>query len=249
MSAQSHGSSGDFVASLQEAVRQNPVSAALVGMGLVWMFAGGNRISAGAALLPAVAKGAVAGATDGLLRSAGVVSAAGEGVRSIGERVVEGVRETLSDATEAVGDAAARTMEGAKGAAAQSVSQVHQITPAAGGDHAIGTLQQNLRQTFERQPLLLGAIGLAIGASMAAAFASTKFEKENVGAVADRVKDQITEVASEQVDRAKAAAERTLEAVKDEAQAQGLTMEAAKEGVAAIGKKAKNVAAAARGRS
>jgi len=61
MSAQSHGSggSGDFVAGLQDAVRQNPVSAALVGMGLVWMFAGGNRISAGAALLPAVTKGAV----------------------------------------------------------------------------------------------------------------------------------------------------------------------------------------------
>ena len=57
-------------------------------MGLVWMFAGGNRIAAGAAFLPAVAKGAVSGATDGLLRSAGVASAAGEGVKAIGERFV-----------------------------------------------------------------------------------------------------------------------------------------------------------------
>ena len=50
MSAQNNGSgAGDFVSGLQDAVRQNPVSAALVGMGLLWMFTGGNRLSTAAA--------------------------------------------------------------------------------------------------------------------------------------------------------------------------------------------------------
>ena len=251
MSAQSNGSgAGDFVSGLQDAVRQNPVSAALVGMGLLWMFTGGNRLSTAAAFFPAVAKGAAAGAADGLLRTAGVVSAAGEGVKSLGERFVDGVRDTLSEATAATGDAATRSVEGVKSVAAQSAAQLRSTTAEIGAaDYGVGQLQQNLKQTFERQPLLLGAIGLAIGAGMASAFAATQFEKDAVGETAERVTDQLKEMATTQVDRATAAAERTVEAIKDEAQAQGLTAAAAKEGAAAIGKKVKIVAAAARSKS
>jgi len=251
MSAQNNGSgAGDFVSGLQDAVRQNPVSAALVGMGLLWMFTGGNRLSTAAAFFPAVAKGAAAGAADGLLRTAGVVSAAGEGVKSLGERFVDGVRDTLSEATAATGDAATRSVEGVKSVAAQSAAQLRSTTAEIGAaDYGVGQLQQNLKQTFERQPLLLGAIGLAIGAGMASAFAATQFEKDAVGETAERVTDQLKEMATTQVDRATAAAGRTLEAMKDEAQAQGLTAAAAKEGAAAIGRKVKTVAAAARSKS
>lgn len=251
MSAQNNGSgASDFVSGLQDAVRQNPVSAALVGMGLLWMFTGGNRLSTAAAFFPAVAKGAAAGAADGLLRTAGVVSAAGEGVKSLGERFVDGVRDTLSEATAATGDAATRSVEGVKSVAAQSAAQLRSTTAEIGAaDYGVGQLQQNLKQTFERQPLLLGAIGLAIGAGMASAFAATQFEKDAVGETAERVTDQLKEMATTQVDRATAAAERTLEAIKDEAQAQGLTAAAAKEGAAAIGRKVKTVAAAARSKS
>jgi hypothetical protein len=251
MSAQSNGSgAGDFVSGLQDAVRQNPVSAALVGMGLLWMFTGGNRLSTAAAFFPAVAKGAAAGAADGLLRTAGVVSAAGEGVKSLGERFVDGVRDTLSEATAATGDAATRSVEGVRSVAAQSAAQLRSTSAEIGAaDYGVGQLQQNLKQTFERQPLLLGAIGLAIGAGMASAFAATQFEKDAVGETAERVTDQLKEIATTQVDRATAAAGRTLEAIKDEAQAQGLTAAAAKEGAAAIGKKVKSVAAAARSKS
>jgi hypothetical protein len=251
MSAQNNGSgASDFVSGLQDAVRQNPVSAALVGMGLLWMFTGGNRLSTAAAFFPAVAKGAAAGAADGLLRTAGVVSAAGEGVKSLGERFVDGVRDTLSEATAATGDAATRSVEGVKSVAAQSAAQLRSTTAEIGAaDYGVGQLQQNLKQTFERQPLLLGAIGLAIGAGMASAFAATQFEKDAVGETAERVTDQLKEMATTQVDRATAAAERTVEAIKDEAQAQGLTAAAAKEGAAAIGRKVKTVAAAARSKS
>ena len=251
MSTQNNGSgASDFVSGLQDAVRQNPVSAALVGMGLLWMFTGGNRLSTAAAFFPAVAKVAAAGAADGLLRTAGVVSAAGEGVKSLGERFVDGVRDTLSEATAATGDAATRSVEGVKSVAAQSAAQLRSTSAEIGAaDYGVGQLQQNLKQTFERQPLLLGAIGLAIGAGMASAFAATQFEKDAVGETAERVTDQLKEMATTQVDRATAAAGRTLEAIKDEAQAQGLTAAAAKEGAAAIGKKVKTVAAAARSKS
>src|SRR5436190_16728494 len=35
----------DFVNALQDAVRENPASAALIGMGVLWMFMGGSNTS------------------------------------------------------------------------------------------------------------------------------------------------------------------------------------------------------------
>ena len=37
--------SGEFVHALQDAVRENPISAALIGMGVLWMFMGGSKTS------------------------------------------------------------------------------------------------------------------------------------------------------------------------------------------------------------
>ena len=36
---------GDFVNSLQDAVREYPISAALIGIGVLWMFMGGSNTS------------------------------------------------------------------------------------------------------------------------------------------------------------------------------------------------------------
>jgi hypothetical protein len=36
---------GDFVSALQDAVRENPISAALIGMGVLWLFTGGSSTS------------------------------------------------------------------------------------------------------------------------------------------------------------------------------------------------------------
>src|ERR1700674_557062 len=36
-------SGSDFVNALQDAVRENPISAALIGMGVLWMFMGGSN--------------------------------------------------------------------------------------------------------------------------------------------------------------------------------------------------------------
>src|ERR1700730_9615034 len=37
--------SGDFVHALKDSVRENPISAALIGMGVLWMFMGGSNTS------------------------------------------------------------------------------------------------------------------------------------------------------------------------------------------------------------
>jgi hypothetical protein len=247
-------SNSNFVNGLQDAIRQNPVSAALVGVGVLWMFAGGNRMSAAAALFPAAAKSMAGGAAEGFARSVAAGSSAAEGVRAAGARVVEGVRGSVAQAANAAGDAASRAYESVTETAADTADAAPdmmgkmraQADTAAG---LAGALQNNLKQTFQRQPLLLGAIGLAIGAGMAAAVPPTEMEKDFAGDAAAKVTTQVKEFASAQVDNVAAAADRTVEAVKDEIQAQGLTADAAKQGAAAIGDKLKSVAQAARGRS
>jgi len=253
---------GDFVGGLQNAIRENPVSAALIGMGVLWMFAGGSRITAAAAMLPSAARATATGIASGVQNSADAAGRMGEGVRSAASRLADGVRETVTSAASTAGEAVAN-MAGTAGQATsqaydtmrEGVTQATAQTRGAMSDQARAadgtarTLQDNLKQTFERQPLLLGAIGLAIGAGMAAAVPPTRIEAEYVGDQADEVKAQVKDFASAQVDRMTAAAERTLEAVKEEAVAQGLTPKGAKEGAAAIGEKLKTVAQAARGKT
>ena len=38
---------GDFLSDLSTAVRENPIPAALVGMGVLWLFSGGNKTTLG----------------------------------------------------------------------------------------------------------------------------------------------------------------------------------------------------------
>ena len=234
----------DFVGNLQDAIQKNPVSAALIGMGLLWMFTGGRNITAAAALFPAAAKATAAGAAAGLQRSAEMAGDAGEALRSFGSGVVDGVRDTVSGATASAGETATNAYGAVKETAANSASR--SVVGASRADGIAGSLQQNLTDTFERQPLLLGAIGLAIGAGMAAAIPRTQMETEMVGDTADRVKSQVADSASTAVDKVTETAERTLEAVKKEAAAQGLTPQAARQGAAAVGAKLKAVADTAR---
>ena len=247
----SNNQSGDFVSGLQDAIRQNPVSAALVGMGIVWMFTGGNRITAAAALLPSAARAAAAGVGTGLEKSSDAVGAMTESARSIGTKVFDGMRDTLSSAGAAVGDTASEAYDAARGAVSNSAPKTRtlptpQVEAAAGMG---GALHSNLKDTFARQPLLLGAIGLAVGAGMAAGLPTTKIETEFAGDTADRVTAQVKEFASEQAGRVTETAKRTLDAVKEEAVAQGLTSKAVKDGAAAIGEKVKTVAKAARSKT
>ena len=243
MSRQDAGAS-DFVGGLQDAIQKNPVSAALIGMGVLWMFTGGRNITAAAALFPAAAKATAAGAATGMQRSAELAGSAGEAVRSFGATVMDGVRDTVSGAAASAGETATKAYETAKDTATDSTSRVTAV--ASGTDGLAGTLRQNLTETFERQPLLLGAIGLAIGAGMAASVPATQMETEMVGDAADRVKAQAAELATTTVDKVTETAERTLEAIKQEAAAQGLTPQGARAGAAAVGAKIKSVAKTAR---
>jgi hypothetical protein len=244
---------GDFVNSLGDAVRENPVSAALIGMGVLWLFMGGSNTSLfGGDGRKSIFRTAARGAerAGGALRD--TASGAGSSVKAAAEQAAETTSEwagTARKASEAVGESASRTAGQAVDAvasaydaashAAETISSATTTAPRAvqeTGTKWGSAAQQNLADLFERQPLLLGAVGLAIGAGIAASIPSTEAEKKVMGEAGDHVRDAVTEKAAQVKEMADAALH--------EAKAQGLTAGAAGEALRTIGDKVSAVAQA-----
>ena len=160
--------SGDWIGGLNSAIRQNPLPAALIGMGVVWLFSGGASSAAG-----------------------GVQSAIGAASK-IGAQV---------------------------GASARTLGRP--VTDALTTSSAVATIS-NL---FERQPLLLGAVGIAIGAGVAATLRTTDAESGLFGAASARLQREAMDVAREQVRGARDLVDGVATAVTDDARAQGLSPE------------------------
>lgn len=91
----------------------------------------------------------------------------------------------------------------------------HDTTNYAG--KAYSSLQRNVSHMLEREPLILGAIGLAVGAAIGAALPGTEVEDRLMGERSEQVKDEAKHVAEEQLDRAKDTAQKVYKAARAEA--------------------------------
>jgi len=245
-------STQSFFDDLGRAVRDNPVPAALIGMGAMWMLMGGGRTTAAAALV-----------SSGAGRVADTLAPVGSAASSGASRMADGLSELASSAKNAAGQAFSAAGEAVAGgakrftsAAADTASTLtstatdtasaagEQMASAGNGATALArSVRSNLTETFERQPLLVGFIGIAVGAAIATAFPKTRLEEEMIGEQAGALKEKVGTFVSDQAQSLGDAATRAVDAVKEETKTQGLTPSALKEQVSAVGKKA---AAAAR---
>ena len=252
---QNAGGIAGFVDDLNGAILENPVAAALVGMGVLWMFFGSARISAfgvlpGAAMTATKLVGAAAEATGGVVGEAvaGATSRVSEAAGQVGGAISSGaesaanmVRDTASagyDALNSKGEARSETVTRTAKDTARSSSEY-------GRDIGL-SVRQNLTQTLERQPLVLGVIGLAIGAGIASAFPSTKLEQDMMGEAGAAAKDKIQEIATETSEFASQRAKDVLDVVKKEAAAHNLTPDSAKENIKGVLEKMKTAATSSR---
>jgi hypothetical protein len=244
-----------FVDDLNGAIRENPLAAGLIGAGVLWMFFGGGRISGVASALPGAARnmagavGAAAQATGGAVGDAvaGTGARIGDAARQAGDAISTGATQAakiIRDTATAGYDALSSAGEQAAGQASRTGKDADRAAGNAGWD--LGPLQVNLKQTLERQPLMLGLIGIAIGAAIASAFPSTDLEREVMGEAGATVKDKIQEIATGTTEFVSDRAKQVVSDVKQEVAAQGLTPAAAMEGLKDVAEKVKNVAGASR---
>jgi hypothetical protein len=108
------------------------------------------------------------------------------------------------------------------------------------------TARDNLTELFRAQPLALGAIGLAIGAGMAAALPGTDVENAYLGDVSETVRSGTAEIAGQQIDKAASLATDVIDAAAAEAREQGLTTDGARAAVKDITGRVGRVADAAK---
>ena len=154
-------SGSSFVQDLRDAAGRNPVSAALIGMGVLWMLTGAKA--------PAAAQSVVQSA----------------GLDRIPE-ALENVRSGLKESAGSVKGAAASTLDAVREHGAStfdSVADYGRKMPEPGA--VFDTARDGLAELFRAQPLALGAIGLAIGAGIAAALPKTRPLE---AAIADRLR-------------------------------------------------------------
>jgi hypothetical protein len=210
----------DFIQDLGDAARKNPLSAALIGMGVLWLFAGSRpveRVSdfargTGLDRIPDAA-GSAFDAARSTLRS---------GTDAVGERV-SSAKDVVKDGVVDAFDSAARYGREYADTGSGYVSSIPGSTA-----EIFDTVRSNLTNLFKAQPLALGAIGIAIGAGIAAALPGTEIEADYLGETSDTVKAKAAQFATEQADRVTSVAGNVAEAVKKGAATQGLTLEGAK---------------------
>ena len=210
-----------FVDSVIIAARENPIAAALIGGGALWLLIGSEKLRSAANL----ASTTTFRSSDTSTRRQGSASSRYEAtpapptVPDLDHEASFGLGETLHNASAAASDAVSRAADQMKdrfdeGAdyARDIVGQLDEILP---GSETFTRAQSSLGDLLERQPLLLGAIGLAVGAAVAGAFRASDLENEWVGVYSDSVKEDLNERAGALSQSVREAADTLKNEIKD----------------------------------
>jgi hypothetical protein len=215
-----------FVQDLGEAARNNPLSAALIGMGALWLLTGRG----GFTRIPDVARDAWQGTASGVRSGA-------ESVQNAARAAAATVQDHGTQAAEKLSESGATL--------ASSVTDYAAGFPDMAGN-VFDDVRTNLGEMFRAQPLVLGAVGIAIGAAIAASLPTTETEAAYLGETSDYVKQKAGEIAGEQTERATEIGNKVVQAVTDEAHRQGLTTDGIKGMAKDLSDKVSRVADAAR---
>ena len=189
--AREHG--GEFATNLGRSVQNNPMPVILTGVGLAWMMASSNEPRA-----PVRRSAGYAGYQDWPSESVGDTGSDSTG------RLKSGVSSAKS-AVESVGDKASRAKDSLK----QSVGSFSDRASGAVSDTGdrmrmqSQRLRSNVETLMEEQPLIVGAIGIGIGAALGAAFPSTETEDRLLGETRDSAMRAAKERASEAYEEVK----------------------------------------------
>jgi len=201
--------------------------------------------------------------TDGLKRTAQNLSSnlsqAAEGLKEkvadAGEQARTGVTEGLSAIRSRAAAAINDTTESARAAAFDTVTAATEAVSAtyrSGIDAASRTGDQlgesfsqskeDLFETMERHPFLVGGVGLLIGAVIASALPVSQTENRLFGDTSDDLKNRARGMASEGLEVAKTAVKDIYQESVSRAQQEGLNPEVVRQTVKGVGDKVKSVA-------
>jgi len=251
---------GDFLKGLSKAASANPLPTLLIGVGAAMFLSGKGRVgSNGEAHGPRTEEsgtftngGPGTGAiSDGMAAVGSGIAAAASGVRSgassagaavsrtaagIADEAVSSLssaREAVRGAGSAVGGAARDLADNVSGYAASAREGVLDRGRKAFDESSrvLNDLRTRGSDFAQEQPLIVGAVGIAIGAAVATLLPRTRTEDSLMGEASDSIKGAIGEAAGEQYREAKTAAENVATEAKASAARHGLSAAGAAEAI------------------
>lgn len=139
---------------------------------------------------------------DASAAAKGRASAMADSGRDRVGRARDGLHSSADRARQGLSSASDRAREGLHSASDRARAAAYDARYRArrGGQAA----QANFEHMLEEQPLVLGALALALGAAFGSALPRTRTEDDMMGEQSDRVKDQLSTAARENAEKAKA---------------------------------------------
>jgi ElaB/YqjD/DUF883 family membrane-anchored ribosome-binding protein len=227
--------SGNLAANMGRTVKENPVPATLIGLGLAWLFTSnrtsGAKPSQSAASTAGGSYGGPArqGENPGSPRESGNPGFEPVGERRLAERRISGraggggmgrtvphpdepvreaagragekIEETVSGIGESAGGLMSHTRENVEHAVSQAREKTRQVAERASRQaHQVGDQVQHLA---EERPLLLAAVGVAIGAALGAVLPKTRTESQWLGETRNRLVERAGQAGGEMLHEAR----------------------------------------------
>lgn len=176
-----------FFDNLVAAAKENPLAAALIGASAFCLFTGNEKLKNAARAATAAAPIDLHAPGSRSTLSAHQRSAAPPIAPELDEEGSFHVGDTLRDAGSAASDAISGTAGKIKDRLHEGADYVRENVGRP-GEEALRKIQSSLGGMLERQPLMLGILGLAAGAAMAGAFRTSDLENDWMGELSDDVK-------------------------------------------------------------
>ena len=256
------------VTNLGRQVRDNPLSLALIGAGVAWLFAGprpvrreyypypddgnfgfdgdstfypepglgddiiGNSPDRGTGVRAGTGGLGYLDARDGDAADGSAwkdrAGDAAHRVSDAGHSAADTAARAAGYASDAARRAGSRAGAAARGAGSYASDAGHYAADAGrrvgrGAERAVSDARDGLMDALEREPLIVGALGLAIGAAIGAMLPSTRIEDETFGKARDDLKDEAVRGMKRGYEGAKDVAAEGYAAARKSADEEGLT--------------------------
>jgi len=212
---------GEFATNFGRTVAQNPIPVTLLGLGALWLMCSGPHAQAGSNGRSDEFAGRERDWGDARTEASGVTGEkATQWGRDARDRI-SGAMETARDYAQGAGDTAREYAHTAGDTARRAAHRAQDYASTA--RHQATRASETAKHVIDDYPLVVGAVGLAVGAIAAALLPSTRRENELMGTTADEFKQAASQVVREQVEPIREVAKSATEAAVEEAQRQGLT--------------------------
>jgi len=215
----------DASSTIVETIKANPIPAALVGIGLAWLFMNKSGSAPTERRYSAMGYGYDTQGNGSQSYGSQGYGQWNNGYQEQGTSPVEAVQQKAGQVKDSVSEAAGQVKARAGEFVDQAQAKVEHLSERV-QDRAQNVVYRS-QSMIEDNPLMTGALALALGAAVGLLLPETQRENELLGNARDKFMGQVSDAAHDTFDKAQKVATEVLHTATDKAQeeakAQGLT--------------------------